>query len=115
MEIDKKIAEWLGFTRTVCGREKMFETSVKTFFYAREPELWKKFRAWLLSPLGTVAMMEAFGRDGVIIAPRRRGNRWKCYRLYMDGAIWYEEMTVDCFPDLPTAAYMACRKYMEGK
>jgi len=110
MEIDKKIAEWLGIVHFIRDYHWCFDVE-RTGTIAGNVLL-DGFHDWLLSPPGTVAMMEALLRDGIEPLPMTMTSN-RSYVIVLLKQRPYAK--IDWSRDLPTAVYEAARKYLGDK
>jgi hypothetical protein len=99
-DIDRKIVEWASPERL--GTDG-------NIYLPNGSEI--SCKNWLLSPPGTVAMLEAVKRDKLRIVIFDNGIEFS-RRLTEHSWEW---VTRGAAPDLPRAVYLATRKYIEGR
>jgi hypothetical protein len=105
MEIDKKIASFLGMQVRI---NPYVSSGWGAGFWLNGQFVYGDFHAWLLSPPGTVAMMEKLMRDG-----QRLDFFPTINRVYARvGSDYNERVSTG---SVPTAVYEAVKKYMEDK
>jgi hypothetical protein len=111
-DIDRKVAEWVGYNATRLEQNILASMPKNTIRNIGEEKVSKHIHAWLLSPPGTVAILEALGKIGYYAPYYHDGDKeWQIWEWGVDQRLHL----ITRSPDLPTAVLSVARVYMEGK